>query len=184
MYVCINLNLQQAHSHDKNIIIKRHLLTERQRKCCRDACGAHSLWYFPKDNLNVYSLISQPCRTTDCFSIPGFLKLHQRNYHQVEFVFFEGIAASSRSEASSFPCAGPPKAIEDTLSIFHIQNALKALSLLDSIFFSFCFKVLWYLNSCMWQQFGFFSHKFHGAAGQRGFTKTWSCLTILISFYD
>lgn len=29
MYVCINLNLQQARSHDKNIIIKRHLLTER-----------------------------------------------------------------------------------------------------------------------------------------------------------
>ena len=49
-------------------------------------------------------------------------------------MFFEGIAASSRSEAS-FPYAGPPKAIEDTLSIFHIQNALKALSLLDSIFF-------------------------------------------------
>lgn len=156
MYVCINLNLQKAHSHDKNIIIKRHLLTERQRKCCRDACGAHSLWYFPKDNLNVYSLISQPCRTTDCFSIPGFLKLHQRNYHQVEFVFFEGIAASSRSEASSFPCSGPPKAIEDTLSIFQIQNALKALSLLDSIFFLFALRSSGTLTVACGSSLGFF----------------------------
>lgn len=75
-------------------------------------------------------------------------------------MFFEGIAASSRSEASSFPCAGPPKAIEDTLSIFQIQNALKALSLLDSIFFLFALRSSGTLTVACGSSLGFFPISF------------------------